>query len=208
MAQIIDMLSVLSADEFKYLKFFEYKTNDIIHFQDDECKGIDILVHGEIKMSNIDINGNETTFNYLNAPNIFGNNLIFSTSKKYMGDVIAMSNVSLYRIDQDGLLFLLKSNDKFLKLYLMIIANKSIELSSRLRIMAINNTYKRVYSYILFRIDSNNGVYNVKSITNLASELSLPRETVSRIVSKLVREEKITYTNKQFKTVKNALEWL
>ena len=159
-------------------------------------------------MSNLDVEGNEQIFNYLRAPQIYGNNLIFASSKIYLGDILANDDIALYRIYENDILSFVSTNRQFLKLYLNVIADKSMELSKRLRVMSIQNVTKRLLLFIDMKNKGNNGVYHIKSITNLARELSLPRETVSRAINSLVKEEKIVYTNKCLKINKNALDEL
>ena len=110
----LDLVAVLNKDEFKYVKYLEFHKSDVLYFESDACNNIDILVKGEITMTKSDLDGNEETFNYMKAPNIFGNNLIFASSNHYLGNVISYSDVSLYRINKDNLLYLLANNKTFL----------------------------------------------------------------------------------------------
>ena len=103
----LDLVAVLKKDEFKYVKYLEFHKSDVLYFESDTCNNIDILVKGEIIMTKSDLDGNEETFNYMKAPNIFGNNLIFASSNHYLGNVTSCSDVSLYRINKDNLLYLL-----------------------------------------------------------------------------------------------------
>ena len=71
----LDLVAVLNKDELKYVKYLEFHKSDVLYFEGDTCNNIDILVKGEIIMTKSDLDGNEETFNYMKAPNIFGNNL-------------------------------------------------------------------------------------------------------------------------------------
>ncbi len=208
MAKILDLISVLTDDERRKVRYLEFYKDEIIHFAGDTCTSIDIIVKGEIIMSNLDVDGKEQVFNYLKGPHIYGNNLIFATQKQYLGDVLAVSNISIYRIYENDLLSLLLNNRAFLLIYLNIIANKSLEMSKRLRIMSIQNVKKRLLLFIDMKCKDNQGTYIIKSITSLAKELSLPRETVSRALSSLCKEKKIEVKNKCLKINKNALDEL
>ena len=204
----LDLVAVLNKDEFKYVKYLEFRKSDVLYFEGDICNSIDILIKGEITMTKSDLDGNEETFNYMKAPNIFGNNLIFASSNRYLGNVISYSDVSLYRINKDNLLYLLANNKTFLTMYLTLIANKSLELSKHLQVISIQNVEKRILSFLKMKFKENNGYYQIHSMTSLAKELSLPRETTSRMVYKLSRANKFVYIDKTFKEIKNALDSL
>ena len=198
----LDLVAVLNKDEFKYVKYLEFRKSDVLYFEGDACNNIDILVKGEITMTKSDLDGNEETFNYMKAPNIFGNNLIFASSNHYLGNVTSYSDVALYRINKANLLYLLANNKTFLSMYLELIADKSLELSKHLQVISIQNVEKRILSFLKMKFKENN------SMTSFAKELSLPRETTSRMVYKLSRANKFVYIDKTFKEIKNALDSL
>lgn len=208
MVNSLNLIQVLGEEERKKIKYLKYDKGEIIHFEGSLCNSIDIIEKGEIIMSNLDIDGKEEIFNYLQAPQIYGNNLIFATNKKYIGDILANSNVALFRIYENDLYDMISNNKEFLRLYLNIIADKSLTLSKKLRVMSIQNVRKRLLLFLDMKTKEGNGTFHLKSITNLAKELSLPRETLSRALNRLIKEEKVTYTNKQLKINKNALDEL
>lgn len=198
-----DLLNTLSTYEQKFLIKKNLPKNSLIHAQGDICEVVDLLVSGEIVMSQYDIDGNIQTFNYLKAPSIFGNNLVNATEKKYLGDVIATTKVTIYQISATHLHYLLLNNSDFLNCYLNIIADKSLEISKRLQVIAIQNARRRILSYLKMKMKDNS--YHIKSLTSFALEISLPRETVSRLISKLQKEGIITYENHYF-SFKKVLE--
>lgn len=208
MSKILDLIGVLTEEERNKVQYIEFNKGEIIHFGGSTCSSIDILIKGEIIMSNLDIDGNEQVFNYLRAPQIYGNNLIFATNKTYLGDILANSDVAIYRIYESSLLSFISSNQQFLKLYLNVIADKSLELSKKLRVMSIQNVTRRLLLFIDMKCKEQNNGYHIKSITNLAMELSLPRETISRALNSLIKDGKVTYANKCLKTNKSALDEL
>lgn len=200
------LLSTLRENEKHLISQYNYHKNEIIHFIDDSCNTIDIIIKGEVSMTKYDINGNEVVFNYLRCPNIYGNNLIFATSNSYLGNVVATTETRICQISKNNLQYLLSNNINFLNAYLNIIADKSLELSQKLQIMSIQNVDKRVLSFLKMQFKKNNGVYLIKSITNFAKELSLPRETVSRAIKRLADSNKFMYSKNTFKEIKNALD--
>lgn len=202
--QLIDTLTV---DDLTLLSIIEFYKGQIIFKKDQICEEIVIITNGEIQMVNFDINGNEQIFNYLYSPSIFGNNLIFSTSNRYLSNIIATKKGKGYIIKKDNLLKILRKNEDFLTVYLRILADKTINITQKMKILSIQNAKDRLLSYLIF-ISENKDVIKITSITNLAKEICLTRETTSRLLYSLIHEGILTYKNKCIKINKNALESL
>lgn len=202
--QLIDTLTV---DDLTQLSIIEFYKGQILFKKDQICEEIVIIVNGEIQMVNFDINGNEQIFNYLYSPSIFGNNLIFSTSNRYLSNIIATKKGKGYIIKKDNLLKILRKNEDFLTVYLRILADKTINITQKMKILSIQNAKDRLLSYLIF-ISKNKDVIKITSITNLAKEICLTRETTSRLLYSLIREGILTYKDKCIKINKSALESL
>lgn len=206
MNQIQNMLSALNEDEKRHFIPFSYPSKSLLHASNDLCTTVSFLLHGSLVMENIDENGKEEIFNVLKAPAIYGNNLLFSSSPYYLSDVIALSSVEGYQVKKDDLLEILKKNERFFSLYMSLIADKTIALTRKLKIISIQNAKQRVQAFLESKFKEQHGFYSLSSVTELAKELSLPRETVSRALSSLEREGYLTRTNKILRRKKNALE--
>ena len=49
----LDLVAVLNKDEFKYVKYLEFRKSDVLYFEGDICNSIDILIKGEIIMTKV-----------------------------------------------------------------------------------------------------------------------------------------------------------
>ena len=90
-------------------------------------------------------------------------------------------------IKKDNLITLLSSNKEFLKEYLKIQSDFGKSLNSRIKLLSIDSALER-FEYYLF---INKGEIEFKTVTSLATELGLKRETLSRLISKLEKENVI-----------------
>lgn len=182
-----NILSLLDKQERKLVSVRSYNKNDVLHREGDKCEEITIVSEGKIKIVSYSFSGKEIIFNELGKNQIFGNNLLFSSEPNYKGDVISVDKSIVVSIKKDNLITLLSSNKGFLKEYLKIQSDFGKSLNSRIKLLSIDSALER-FEYYLF---INKGEIEFKTITSLATELGLKRETLSRLISKLEKENVI-----------------
>ena len=73
----------------------------------------------------------------------------------------------------------------------------SKNLNFKIKLLTISGAEDRLTYYLTF----NKGKITYKSITKLANELYLTRESLSRTITKMVKEKKITQIRKTLKLV-------
>ena len=182
-----NILSLLEKEERKLLSVRSYNKNDVLHREGETCEEITIVSEGKIKIVSYSFSGKEIVFNELGKNQIFGNNLLFSSEPNYKGDVVSVDKSIVVTIKKDELITLLSSNKEFLKEYLKIQSDFGKSLNSRIKLLSIDSALER-FEYYLF---INKGEVDFKNVTTLASELGLKRETLSRLISKLEKENVI-----------------
>ena len=179
MSQILDTLAKQDLSLFQIKKI---KKNEVLFREGESCKMIGILKEGSLVISSYTFEGKEIIFNSIKPGMMFGNNLLFSKEPHYKGNVTAMMDSEIYLINETNLLALCTQNKSFLKEYLSLTANTAISLNERIKMLSFNSLEER-FSYALFL---HNGVLPYKSISNLAKELNVERETLSRYISKQI----------------------
>ena len=158
-----------------------FKANETLFLENDVCKSVGVVKNGEISIKSYFSNGKEVTYNTLKEGQMFGNNLIFSSNPKYRGDVVALANSEIYFISKENLLKLLKDDEEFLIAYLTEQSDFSKTLNLKIKLLTISSAEDRLLYYLTF--NKNRIVF--KSITKLANELYLTRESMSRTIKKL-----------------------
>lgn len=182
-----NILSLLSKEERARLSVKSYSKNQVIFKEGSECDSIGIITSGNVDIISYSFGGEEIVYNSLSKNQIFGNNLLFSSDTVYKGDVISRGESTIVFIKKDDLLFLLSSNQKFLEAYLRIQSDFGKSLNSRIKLYSMDSAQER-FEYFLFL---NKNEIEYRSITALASQLNLKRETLSRLLSKLEKENAI-----------------
>lgn len=181
------IINLLNENEQKLIKYKHLKKDEVLYYEADLCSYVGIVIEGNIKIVSYLNDGKEIIYNTIKENNMFGNNLIFSSNPYYKGNIISTTDTKVALIYKDDLLSILSSNVEFLKEYLKIHSNFSKELNSKIKLLSISNAIERFYYYL----HENNNIIYVKSITQLATNLCLQRETVSKLISKLIKENKI-----------------
>ena len=182
-----NILLALSKDEKKLLEVKSLKKNEVLFREDNKCESVSIVVSGEVKISTTSFEGRELIYNILHKNDVFGNNLIFSDEPFYKGDVIATKESTIVIIKRENLIQLLHSNKEFMISYLNTQSNFSKKLNSTIKLLSYTSAEERFRFYLF----NNNGKIQYKSVSELASILHLQRETLSRLLTKLEKENVI-----------------
>lgn len=173
----------------------KYKKDQIIFNEGDLCKYIGLVVEGNIIIASYTYSGKEIIFNKCDEGKIFGHTLIFSSLPYYKGSVISNNNSTILFINKNKLLNeLIKENllDELLK----IISDDVLNAKEQSRLLAFDKTKDRLL-YLLYKKNE----LHINSITELAKEINVSRETLSKTIKELINNKTITYENKIIKIV-------
>ena len=183
----IALLNVLSKKEHQMVKGYQIAKGNIIHHEGDVCENIGIIISGKIDIVSYSFGGKELLINSLKTGDIFGNNLLFSSSPVYRGDVIAKEKCVVAFINKENLIYLLQNNREFLDLYLNIQSDWGKSLNARIQLLSFPNAEERLFYYA----SKNNGVITFKNVTTLAATIGVQRETLSRLLTNLIERHLI-----------------
>ena len=196
----IPLLQVLSKKEHKLVNGYQVTKNSVIAHEGDLCENIGIIVSGKIDIISYAFKGKEMLLNSLKAGDIFGNNLIFSSDPIYRGDIIAKEKCVIAFINKENLIYLLQNNQEFLTLYLQTQSDFGKSLNARIQLLSFTNAEERLFYYA----SKNENVIVFKNVTSLAQQIGIQRETLSRLLTSLVKRHlikkekgKITFLKKR-----------
>ena len=183
----IPLLTVLSKKEHKLVNGYQVAKNSIVHHEGDICESVGIIVSGKVDIVSYAFKGKEMLLNSLKAGDIFGNNLIFSSDPMYRGDVVAKEKCVIAFINKNNLVYLLQNNQEFLKLYLQAQSDFGKSLNARIQLLSFTNAEERLFYYA----SKNDNVILFKNVTSLAATIGIQRETLSRLLTSLVKRHLI-----------------
>lgn len=180
------LFELLTKEEKKTCTEVLAQKNQILFHENDLCQAVGIVLSGQVNIVSYALSGQEIVYNQIKVGGIFGNNLLFSSNPYYKGNVIAATDTSLVLIKKEALLTILQNNKNFLMQYLQINADFSKHLNHQIKLLSFLNAEDRFLYYLQERHR-----VKFKSVTELAKTLFLTRETLSRLITKLVKEGKI-----------------
>ena len=183
----IELLNILNKEEHKLVKGYQIAKNNVIFHEGETCDSIGIIISGKVDIISYSFEGKELLLNSLKAGEIFGNNLIFSSEPIYRGDVIAQEKSVVAIINKDNLVYLLQNNKEFLNLYLKAQSDKAKLLTARIQLLSLVNAEERLFYYA----SKNDNVIVYKNVTALAATIGVQRETLSRLLTSLIKRHLI-----------------
>ena len=182
-----NILQTLTKDEQKLLEVKTLNRGAFLFREGQLCNQVAIVVSGQVKISSVNYSGSEVVFNVLENGEMFGNNLIFSDNPTYKGDVIALRDSVIVLIKKENLENILHCNKEFLLTYLNIQSNFGKKLNSTIKMLSFASAEER----FMFYLHENKGQVSYHTVTDLADILHLKRETLSRVLTKLEKENVI-----------------
>ena len=182
----MDILSLLNTDD-RYYQMKKLRKGETLFHENDLCHHIGVIKEGRIIITSFLENGRQIIYNRLNKGEAFGNNLVFSGDPRYKGDVIAEENSEVFLIEKKDLLHLLQDDQFLLEGYLRMQADAGKDLHGKIRLLSFELAEDR-FNYWMHEHD---GRIEITSISSLAEDLCLSRETLSRLLSRLEKENKI-----------------
>ena len=196
----IPLLQVLTKKEHKLVKGYQVTKNSVINHEGDLCENVGVIISGKVDIVSYSFQGKELILNSLKAGDVFGNNLIFSSEPTYRGDVIAKEKCVIAFISKENLIYLLQNNQEFLTLYLKAQSDFGKSLNARIQLLSFTNAEERLVYYA----SKNDNVITFKNVTTLAAQIGIQRETLSRLLTSLVKRHlikkekgKITFLKKR-----------
>lgn len=187
-----NLYQLLTESERSKVKYIRCKRGETLFKEHDVCNTLGIVIMGNITISSFSYHGREIVFNSLRESEIFGNNLIFSSDPTYKGDVIAKVESVVVLINKNLLLEILQNNNEFLQEFLKINSDFSKSLNAQIKILSFDKAEER-FLYFMF---INNNRYKYRSITDLSHLLFLKRETLSRLLTRLLLNKDINIDKK------------
>ena len=186
----MNLLNNLTNEEKKLIKKLSFKKGNIIAHELERCEAMYIIEEGNVKIVSYSINGNEKIISTHQKNDVFANALIFSKSPYFLGNIICLTDATIYQIDKYDLLHLLQTNELFLINYINLLSEKTINLNIKNKLLSNKNIRERILYY--FEINQ----YKLKkNIALISRELILPRPSVSREIHKMINENLIIIEN-------------
>jgi len=173
----------------------EYKKDEIIHLQNEQCYSLDLILAGKVTVQNIDKNGNILTIDTFAKGDIIGVNLLFSSRNVYPMTVIASSKTLIIRMKKALVLELCRRSQLFMIGLMSSISDKTLILTDKIN--AISRKTIRQYILDFLKFEQSRQGSNIIKLTlskkELAERLGVPRSSLGRELFKMREDGLLEY---------------
>lgn len=177
-------------------KIQEYSKEDIIFFEDEECKCLSIILEGIVEIQKNDSNGKTLTVASFAKGDVFGELLIFSDTSTFPMTVVSKINSIILLINRESVMKLCQLNTNFLFSYLKLISNKAYILNQKLKEVTLKTIRQQIAEFIINLSKNNNNASVIKinmSKKDWADKIGVQRPSLSRELIKMKEEGLISY---------------
>lgn len=201
---VIDDLPWIADCDFSFLKRIPglqkkyFLKGDIIIYQGDENKYIYYIDKGRVRVSLLNIEGEEKTIAIITAGNIFGE-ISALDGQPSPTSVIAITDVVLYKISNFDVFL---GNRDFIKEMINSLTRKNRLLLSEIKSIHFKDAYTRLATCI-YRLSEKYGIRNEKqgnvkilvrfTHQQMAALMGTSRVTITNILNKMRKEKMIDY---------------
>ncbi|MGL5315520.1 MAG: Crp/Fnr family transcriptional regulator [Peptostreptococcaceae bacterium] len=207
--QSIDLFKNISSDEIS--DYFipnayiikNYKKESIIFLKNEECKTCNVILEGNVVIQDVDVNGNVLTLNKFSRGDIFGENLLFSSSNTYPMNVFSYTDTVILHLNKELVLTLCSKNNIFLEKFLMSVSDKTIILKDKVKKLSIKSIRECIIDYLLYQYKLQNSmtIKLDRSKKELAEEFGVQRTSFSRELNKMKNDGLIDYDTRSIKII-------
>jgi CRP-like cAMP-binding protein len=175
-----------------------YGKNNIIHFSGEVCRGLEIILSGQVSVERIDEAGNLMTIAEFYGGEILGGNLLFSKKPYYPMTITARQPTIVLTIDKERLLKLFSANSVFLRSYLEFVADHTTILGDRIQHYVGKTIRECIIAYLEHERQKQNSNTILLPITKKAwaERIGVSRTSLSRELAKMKKDGLIIYDSK------------
>lgn len=163
----------------------------LVLMQGDQSPNVYLIITGRIRMFYIGENGKEVTYRIIGESQLVGESAFLSHLQP--SSISAVTDTTLIACPVDALYPYMREYDELNKAMFGLLAENYTELCKQLRRLSINDSTKRVASYLVDLTESDNKSLGIVNHTlpytqeELSVCLNLHRTTVARILSQFAK---------------------
>lgn len=175
----------------------EYEKGTILFHENDACHQIGIVLQGKVQISSYTFFGNEVVYSIIPEGEFFGDHLLFSSPSTYRGNVITLEKSRIGWCNKELFLSIFSSDSALLEQYFTKQAEKAIAQNTKIKLLSLGRAEERFLYYLSICHDE---IY-FDSVTSLAQQLFLRRETLSRLLQNLASKNIIKIEKKHIQKI-------
>lgn len=181
-----------------YYEKREYEKDQVIHFQNECCQNMDLILSGRVVVQNLDSEGNILTISIFQDGDVLGANLIFSSRNNYPMTVLAQSPVVILHLHQELILELCQMNRTFMIGLMKAISDKTLILTDKINAISMKTIRQCIIDFLRYesRIQKSQVIQLSSSKKELAQRFGIQRSSLSRELCKMRQDGLVEFDAK------------
>lgn len=195
----LEIFEDFSEDELKKVfnlhEILEFGKEEILHFQKENCEYMEIILEGEVRIQNIDENGNILTIESFFVGDIIGANLLFSKDSRYPMTIISAKKTFTLKLNKAEIIYLCHKRESFMIRLFEEISDKAVILSGKINDITNKTIRQRIMEYLNNERNIQNSSIILLKISKkeLAEKLGVARSSLGRELKKMKEEGLVDY---------------
>lgn len=183
----------------------QFKKGAMLYREGDAASFIGVILSGEIETQKTDFYGNANIISKLFPSDLIAAAASYSTEKRLPFDVVAMSETEILCFDNIKMISTCNKacgfHFKVIENLLRVVADKNIDLSSKIDILTKRTIREKVLSYLYTQLKkAKSQSFSISlSRRQMADFLSIDRSALSRELGRMRDEEILDFDNNIFR---------
>lgn len=170
-----------------------YPAGKTIMSAGDAVQSLMVLAAGRVE-TRMGGDGREVVMDRLAAPCLLAPAFLFASVGTLPVDVMAIEECTVWTLNREGFVRFMAAHPDVMRRFLRMISDRSRFLSEKVRTFAIKGLRNRVLDYLSLH-DA------ITSVAATAEQLGVARPSLSRVLSEMVEEGIIKYSNKKYSKI-------
>ena len=170
-----------------------YQPGKTIMSAGDAVQSLVVLTAGQVETRMVG-DEREVVMDRLAAPCLLAPAFLFASVGTLPVDVMAIEECTVWTLNREGFVRFIAAHPDVMRRFLRMISDRSRFLSEKVRTFAIKGLRNRVLDYL-----SLHGI--ITSVAATAEQLGVARPSLSRVLSEMVEEGIIKYSNKKYSKI-------
>jgi CRP/FNR family transcriptional regulator, dissimilatory nitrate respiration regulator len=177
------------------IRMIEYRKNQIVHSEGDDCTHVEIVVTGNLVVEHIDESGDLLVVAKFGPNDIIGGNLVYALHARYPLTITSLHDTQVATVSGINLFTLLTTYPIMLKTFLKMISENTLVLNNKIT-NYLNRTIREGLVTFLRQESIKQNTRNITlpvSKTHLAEILGVQRTSISRELKKMKDDSLIDF---------------
>ncbi len=186
-------------------RFVSYSKDSVIHFENEPCTKLEIILSGRVAVERIDESGGLLTIAEFVLDDLLGGNLLFSKNSYYPMTVISKQKTIILEINREILFDLFCKNPTFLRMYLEYVSDHVYILGDKIKHYVNRTIRESLLNFINYEIKKQGSNHIKLNMTKkaLAEKIGVQRTSLSRELAKMRQDGLVSYDEKSITLIKH-----